>query len=150
MKKKTESVGKWISIIDRYTKMYMQQKYQKHRIGTGQVHILQILYTQEGVSQDFLSKQLIIDKASTTRAINKLEEEQYVIRKPSEIDKRINLVYLTDKARTINEDVLSTMYEWTEIITEDFTDTERELLLEMLEKVALRAVEYNRCLSPTE
>lgn len=136
------SIGKWISIIDRYSQMYIERAYRDSDLGQGQIYLLLTLFQQDGVSQDALSKQLKLDKTTVTRAMKKLEESGYITRVPSSEDRRINLVYLTDKANGIHQEILSTMLQWTDILSEGFALEEKELFLNMLQRTAVNAVKY--------
>jgi len=140
--KQIKSVGKWISIIGRYSQMYITRKYQTYGIGHGQLSFLMQLYQQDGVSQDYLAKKLLMDKTTTARAVQKLEKAGFVSRYPDEADRRVNLVFLTDEAKKIHKQIKSNMYEWTEILTRDFSDDEKNLLLDLLKRVADNAVDY--------
>ncbi len=65
----------------------------------GQGRILAILKMQDGVSTKDLSYLLGIRVSSLNELIAKLEKGGYVTREPSEADKRVMLVKLTDKGR---------------------------------------------------
>lgn len=136
------SIGKWISIIDRYNQMYIEREYRSTNLGQGQIHILLTLFQKDNISQDSLSKELKLDKTTVTRAIKKLEESGYIIRVPSSQDRRVNLIYLTDKAKSIQKEISSTMLAWTEILSDGFTAEEKEQFLNMLRRTADNAVSY--------
>lgn len=142
MTDKIRSIGKWISIIDRYSQTYIEREYRDSDLGQGQIHLLLTLFQQDGVSQDTLSKQLKLDKTTVTRAIKKLDKSGYITRVPSSQDRRVNLVYLTNKAKCIHQEIVSTMLKWTDILSEGFTFEDKELFLNMLKRTAANAVTY--------
>lgn len=142
MSQPIKSVGKWVSMIDRYGQMYIERTYQKYGIGYGQVKFLMLLYQKDGVSQDTLATELRMDKATTTRAIQKLENVGFVKRFPCKEDRRVNLVYLTEEAIKIEQEIKAILATWTDVITKDFSEEEKEQLIEMLKKVADNAVDY--------
>ncbi|SDZ41469.1 DNA-binding transcriptional regulator, MarR family [Evansella caseinilytica] len=137
-----DSIRKWISTIHRYSMTYRSRSFSQHGIGSGQLSFLSVLYQKDGISQDELAQQLHIDKTTAARAIQKLEQLGLVSRKTSTVDRRVNLVFLTQKARDIHPDILSTMQAWTDILVQGFSAAERELLLDMLKKVSRNAVDY--------
>ncbi len=137
-----ESVGKWISTIHRYSMIYKARKFVDVGIGSGQLGFLGVLYRKDGISQDKLAQMLNIDKTTTARALKKLEKQGFVIRKSSERDRRINLVFLTEKALALEPMIKSVMKQWTEILVQDFTDDERTRLLNMLKRISNNAVNY--------
>ncbi|MBA4603075.1 MarR family winged helix-turn-helix transcriptional regulator [Thermoactinomyces mirandus] len=137
-----ESVGKWISTIHRYSMIYKARKFMDVGIGSGQLGFLGVLYRKDGISQDELARKLNIDKTTTARALQKLEKQGFVSRKPSERDRRINLVFLTEKAFALEPMIKSVMKQWTEILVQGFTDDERTQLLDMLKRISDNAVDY--------
>ncbi|SMO72999.1 MarR family winged helix-turn-helix transcriptional regulator [Melghirimyces algeriensis] len=137
-----ESIGKWISTIHRYAHMYFAQESEGLGICGGQFMFLKFLYHQDGVSQEYISKQLLIDKGTTARAIQNLEKLGYVIRKKSQTDRRQNVVFLTEKAHGIKAEVMDKFSRWTEILTKDFSQEETEIILQLLHKMAHNAMEH--------
>lgn len=65
----------------------------------GQGRILAILKMQDGLSTKDLSYLLSLRVSSLNELLAKLEKYGYVTRTPSEADKRVMLVHLTDKGR---------------------------------------------------
>lgn len=139
-----ESIGKWISTIHRYSMIYKSRSFIPYGIGAGQLGFLGVLYQKDGISQDELAQKLNMDKTTTARSVQKLENLGYVRRQPSEEDRRINLVFLTQKSLDMHPHIVSTMQAWTEILVQDFTENERDLLLKMLKKISANAVDYIR------
>lgn len=91
--------------------------------------ILAILWKQDGCSQQVLADLTYRDKPSTTRLIDNLEKEHYVIRQPHATDRRQNLIFLTNKGRQIEKKILEvvaiTIGQATEGLTEEHTDVIR-------------------------
>jgi DNA-binding MarR family transcriptional regulator len=71
------------------------------RIGSGQYIFLMAIAGKERITQKALSKELLIDKTTTAKAISKLEAEGYVRRKSDPEDKRYHLLYLTEEGRAV-------------------------------------------------
>lgn len=63
----------------------------------GQGRILAFLRMKDGISTKDLSYMLDIRVSSLNELLAKLEKAEYITRKPSETDKRIMLIYLTQK-----------------------------------------------------
>ena len=64
------------------------------------------------------------------------EEEAYIYRNKSSIDKRANIIGLTEKALSIKEDFFEVHRQWEEKITSILAEDERELTLILLKKIA--------------
>lgn len=92
--------------------------------------LMAILWEKDGVSQQVLADLTYRDKPSTTRLIDNLEKQQYVIRRPHATDRRQNLIFLTEKGHYIQPKIMEvmgdTMQQVTEGLTEEQTNTIRE------------------------
>ena len=69
----------------------------------GQGRILALLKLRDGISTKDLSYLLGVRVSSLNELISKLEKSGHVTREPSEQDKRVMLVKLTDKGRSMEE-----------------------------------------------
>lgn len=96
-----------------------------------------------GVSQDSLSKRTYINKSNVARQLAFLEENGFVLRKPSDKDKRILQVFPTEKAYEALPVIQRAQEEWEQQLTEGFTDEQKEALRAQLADIKARAV---RCL----
>jgi DNA-binding MarR family transcriptional regulator len=132
MPTKRDSIARYISILYRSGGSYLAKRFSKYNIGSGQQTFLIYLSFNEGITQDELSSELYVDKATTARALKKLEKEGYILRKTDEEDKRANRVYLSEAGRQIMPDIYSILEQWNEILTADFTDEEKDLALMLL------------------
>lgn len=141
---KHDSIGRHISILYRYGSCYIGKELEKYNIGKGQYTFLVTLFRYDGIRQEDLSELLNIDKGTTARAIKKLEEEGYVVRKINPEDRRSYGVYITDKARSIGEDILNTLNKWNDVISIDFTKEEKELSLDLLKRMTENAVKFKK------
>lgn len=90
--------GRCISILDRLMKMYYDRGLSDFEIGWGQQFYVEYLYDHPGASAQEMVACIRVDKATLTKVIKKLTEIDYVQVVRSEEDKRIKLLYLTDKA----------------------------------------------------
>lgn len=133
-------IGKWISCMYRISQTYFDQMFEKFGIGSGHFSFLLCLYRQEGVTQEAISKKLYIDKATTARAMMKLESLGYVERHVDEEDRRANKVYLTEKGRAIEPEIRRCLKEWAEFVTEGLTEEEARQAYSLLERMALNAI----------
>lgn len=133
------NLGRSIAILSRYSRWFMDQNMAAYEFGSGQHGFLFFLYDHNGSSQDEISKALELDKATTARAIQKLEDNGYVTRKTSEKDKRINNVFLTEKAFAIQTEIKHYSTQWTAILTQDMTPEELIQLSSLMGKLAQNA-----------
>jgi DNA-binding MarR family transcriptional regulator len=133
------SLARWVSILYRYGQSYVTKRIESYNLGSGQFVALITLFGNDGISQDQMSKYLKIDKASIAKAVRPLEKEGYIRREVDENDKRAYKVYLTQKAFDIREELFEVINEWENTLLSDLSDSDKELFLKFLKKVALNA-----------
>lgn len=68
-----------------------------------QYELLQVLWTEDNVNQQTISKRLQKDKYNVTKLLNTLTKRGFVQRKMCQEDKRNNFVVLTDKGIEIKK-----------------------------------------------
>lgn len=95
-----------------------------------------------GISQDKLARRICINKSNVARQVAVLEEEGFIIRKPSEADKRVMELYPTEKTLEVMPQINDVLMCWEDCITHDLTDEEQELITKMLMKMKARASLY--------
>lgn len=139
-------LGRWFSILHRMSMRHITQGLKKFNIGSGQIMFLLELYHSDGVRQEELSSLLNIDGANTTRAISKLEEEGYVVRKPDQEDGRAYRIYLTQRALEIKPNLFSLMRSWDDKLLGSLNTEEQEQFLKLLKKIGHSVSEYDRCI----
>lgn len=123
------------SIIHRQSSMYLDRQLRKHDItGSQYTHIL-VICENPGISQEEISNKLKIDKGSVARTIKQFELEGYITRLISAGDKRQYQIYPTDKARAVYENIHGIAVASENRLTKDFTEIERNILKNLLDKV---------------
>lgn len=130
-----EHIGKYIGELHRASGIYFSKKFSKFGIGAGQYVFLLNLYKNSGITQEELTEKVKLDKATTARAIKKLEDEGYVSRVKKESDKRAYRLELTEKAENIKEEVYSIMEQWENKVRSCLTKEETEELINLLSKL---------------
>jgi len=138
------SVGRYISCIYRNFHIYLHHQLEQYNLGSGQFHFLMMLYHKDGVNQETLAETLNIDKATSARAIKKLEEQGYVTRKRDEKDRRNYNIYLTEKAKKLQPTIKTILQQWTEQLLQDITKKEEQYLFTILEKISKNATELRK------
>lgn len=134
------SVGKLVSSIYWHTQSYIEKKLKDYNIGIGEIPILMELSHKGSINQKDLTKELHINKATTSREIKKLIAKGYVKRRREEEDKRNYIISLTEKGREIVPIIKKVLKEWREKILKGFSRDERKFILNALEKVIENAI----------
>ncbi|KPU42439.1 multiple antibiotic resistance protein MarR [Oxobacter pfennigii] len=130
-----KSIGRLLSILHRQSQVYINYALKEYDITSAEYSFLLRLYVQDGITQDELSCYLCIDKAATARAIKSLECKGYVTRDKIDDDKRVNKVYLSDKAKQCKDEVIKKVWQWSDILTEDMNEETVEAVMTALEKM---------------
>ncbi len=146
VKKMTQKIsfGRLISIIYQNISIYIDSALKEHGIGTGQISFLIALQHEDGINQETLTAQFGVNKATTARAIAKLEKEGYVTRKRDEADHRAYKIYLTNKGRELNPKLKSVLQQLTETLSTGLTKEEKASVIRLLEKMSQNILAENK------
>ena len=128
-------IGKYISLLHRKGSIFINRELSNYGIGSGQFMFLLELYIKDGRNQEELSERLKIDKGTTARALKKLEEQGFITRLKDECDKRSNKIYLTQKAKDVQENVYDILDEWNKKLRESLSKEEEDIVEKLLMKV---------------
>lgn len=129
MKKyETESISRYINQFYRQGISFFGREYKEYGIGAGQYQFLVYLYIRDGLTHEELTEKIGVDKAAASRALSKLEDMGYIVRKQDTEDKRKYYIYLTDYARERREVILEISKKWEATLVS-------ELSPEMLEQL---------------
>ena len=94
---------------------------------------------EEGRSQEQLTAVLCLNKSTVARSLASLEEKGYVKRVPSEEDRRVLLVYPTDKMRALYPKVRQVTEEWNERVSEGISEEELTVCESVLKRMQEKA-----------
>ena len=93
------------------------------------------LWMKDGQSQVELAEILGKDKTTIARLINSMEKSLLVVRIPSKEDKRINLIYLTQKGKEVQKKVMASLQESLQEALKGVDKNEEEITKEVLKQV---------------
>jgi DNA-binding MarR family transcriptional regulator len=94
-----------------------------------------VLYNNDGINQEAISKILNYDKATIGRAVNKLIKEDYVNRETDPADRRAYNLHLTQKGKLLEPELKSILKGSTSTLLKDFSAREREIAFELLQRM---------------
>ncbi len=132
---KTEPIGKIISYIYRYQRIFLDRELEPYGIGSGQFCFMMSLLRKEGVRQEDLARKYKMDKATAARAIKKLESTGYVYRRQDPEDKRAYRVFVTEKGRNMAEKMMEIALKWDATVLSGFSKEEKQLQAAFLERM---------------
>ena len=111
------------------------QLLQSFDIAPEQRATLEIIKYETDVNQTKIANILGKDKTTISRTLNTLENKNLITK--SQIDKRTNLIQLTQKGEDILNDSFSSVKDFRKKLTSNLSEEEINQLVSLLEKVAL-------------
>ena len=135
MDKTYEDMRIYISVLYRQFQIYINNNTKDLQISASEYIFLMEMYKNDNMSQEQLSKNLIIDKS--------LEEKEYIIRKKDDNDKRTNRIKLTKKGIEIKDRLSNLLEEWNNEITSDIDKNLLNTVIDTINKMSIKAIEKN-------
>ncbi len=93
------------------------------------------LAKRDGRTQLDLVKATHLKAPTISVALQKMERDGYVIRRPDEYDLRATRVFLTEKGRAVDDTIKKRIHEEEELAMSSLTPSERDTLVRILGKI---------------
>lgn len=135
-------ITRQLSILARCQLMYRANRLRESGLLPPHYNYVIPICRNPGLSQEQLARRVYFDKYNVTRHLNKLEEHGYVERRPSDNDKRVMLVYPTQKMLELLPQVRQCIDEWDTLLFDSLSEEELEQFNATLLKITRRAQEY--------
>ncbi|MBI9011713.1 MAG: MarR family transcriptional regulator [Clostridiales bacterium] len=142
---KRELIGKYIGAIHRHQQVMVNNQLRQYGIGSGQYIFFLTIFKNPGISQKELTELIKIDKATTAKALKKLEEQGYIYRTANEDDKRYNRLYLTEAGIKFQPKLIEILDDITEMISRGINDEQYDEIVKSL-KIILDNLLTGTCL----
>lgn len=111
------------------------ERLDKLNLSIGQPKVLDFLYEHNGCMQKEIAHGCMIQQASVTSLLLKMEQEGYIRRVTENGNRRSLYVYLTEKGTQTARQVREVMAQTEEEALAGFGEEERETLLSMLSRI---------------
>lgn len=128
--------------IDKMAHSFINEKLKNSELSMGLFFYILELEDHDGINLNHLSQCLFMDRANTTRAINKLIKLGYVVKKTDEQDLRAYKLYLTEKGHSAAQRLNDIFIEWRDLISEGVSDDQAEEVLTISKKLYENALRY--------
>ncbi len=128
-----------LTFISRCGSQYRAGELEPLGITARQASSLMAISRTPGISQDHLSRRVVLNKSNITRQLDKLESMGLVYRSPSPKDKRVTQVFLTEKAQELIPQIRQIYRQWREYLLTGLTDQECAALEQLVGKLEARA-----------
>ncbi|MET1415806.1 MarR family transcriptional regulator [Roseibium sp. HPY-6] len=92
------------------------------------------LWTKEGQTQKALVKLLDIEQATLANTLSRMERDGLIVRRASEDDGRVQQIFLTERAKSLEKDALGAATLQNAEALADFTENEKAQFLEFMRR----------------
>ena len=92
-----------------------------------------------GISQDRLAQKICINKSNVARQAAILEDDGFILRKPSQADKRVMELYPTEKTLTLMPEITEILNKWEDFLLADLSEEEVEHVHFILQRMRDKA-----------
>jgi MarR family transcriptional regulator, organic hydroperoxide resistance regulator len=134
---KNKEGGFLISQIHQLSGRIFSKKLREHRIDINhaQGRIIFALWKNDKIPINNLAKETSLSKSTLTTMLERLEKSGYIIRKQSEIDKRVTIVCLTKKSNPLRNEFQKISSYMIDLFYNRFTDDEIDQFESSLKKI---------------
>lgn len=137
-----ENIGYLIAKAHKSLKKKHMEILSEFGLTPPQFGVLKRLYEEDGRSASELVDRLFSDRSTIMAIIDKLEEKDFVRREPDRLDRRVNRIFLTEKAGRIQPDLLAKTEELLRAVSSVLSPEEIEILVNSLTKLYRFAMNY--------
>ncbi|EAF8580887.1 MarR family transcriptional regulator [Listeria monocytogenes] len=140
MADRQESLAKAIAIIHRSESTFKNKKLLETGLNIGQLRYLWTLYKEDGISQESMARRFMVDKASVTRHIKRLEELGMIRREIDAKDRRIQRIFVTETGFQMRDLIEEVTAEWSALLTANFSEKEKDDLMHLIGRLSDNAI----------
>lgn len=137
------SIIKYISICDRYTKMYLDKVLQQFKINSSQYMYIIHICQNPGMTQDQFMNCFYLHPSNITRSLSSLEKAGFILKTINDDDKRTCRLYPTDKAHQAYHKIDHIIQKCEEQLLEESL-LEKDELEGIVKRLAINAMKMNK------
>ena len=138
-----KQVGVFLNLVHCQFKQYIKTIFNKHGINLTpeQFLVMDTLWDDGILSQQQIADIIYKDKNSVTKLIDALENKGLVARIPDKGDRRMNMIHLTERAKSLKEDATEVALQCTNSIIDDIPKEELLSFIRVLTKMSQNMIE---------
>jgi len=130
--RRSESFGYLVNYCGRLFARALERRIGPHGLFPGQMPALLALWEREGISQAELCRIVQVEQPTMANTLNRMERDDLIRREPDPNDRRRTLIYLTDRARALEEPITSLAHEVNRIAIGSLSEDERGEAMRLL------------------
>lgn len=138
--------GKYLSILIRKSRFCLEPTLSKLGLSRELIPYMMAVFEDPGISQEGITRQVYVDKATTAKTVRKLTGLGYLRREQDPEDMRKYRVYLTEEGERILSELVDTLKMMNEIYLQGFSEEERETFRSFLLRILDNVIEYKNSL----
>lgn len=123
---------KWLSVADRFYKIYLDKQLAPFGINSSQHMFLIKICNSPGILQDSLMDMFYVHPSNIVRTVAALEKQGLITRTANAEDKRTWKLYPTDRALEVVDEVQNICENTEALLTQGFREEEKALFQELL------------------
>lgn len=124
-----------IGVIAKILDSIANIEFKQYQLTRGQYMYLTRICEHPGLTQTELIDLLKVDRATATRAVQRLEEHGFVRREVDQQDRKLKHIWPTDHAQTVYPRIKAENDFSTQVALAGFSDTETQQLSELLARM---------------
>lgn len=128
-------IMKKMNIISRCQAMYRNERAASEELSACHSAFVLTVCRAPGLSQEELAREICLNKSTVTRTLSYLEEHGFVERRSDAQDKRVLLVYPTEKMLSVLPRVREVTREWNALISRGIDEEEMRVFFSVLERM---------------
>ncbi|WP_157019293.1 MarR family winged helix-turn-helix transcriptional regulator [Mesorhizobium xinjiangense] len=132
----TDRLGFLLHDAARLIRRRFERRNAAYGLSAAQWRLLFRLIKEEGAPQVRLAEWLEIEPISVSRLLDRMEEGGWIERRQDASDRRVRVIYATDKAREVYDAVKSVAFEVYEEALAGMDDGERAALIAGLQRIS--------------
>ncbi|WP_406645981.1 MarR family transcriptional regulator [Aliisedimentitalea scapharcae] len=113
----------------------LNKRLQATGLAPAQFMVLLELWQADGRTQADLMGALDVEQATMANTLSRMDRDGLIVRRPSETDGRSRIVFLSDKARALEQAAKAAAWHQNEVALRGLDPEERGLFLSLMRKV---------------
>lgn len=112
---------------------------QSHHLNTSEFGAMELLYNRGAQPMQSMASRLLMASSSMTYVIDQLEKKGMIKRNPSDDDKRVIMVELTDEGKDFFDKIFPKHVQTLTTMYQNLNDEEIHTIIETLKKIGYQA-----------
>lgn len=129
------SFGWMVNVVANHAEKKFELELKKHGLTVALWPTMMCLWEEEGVTQRDIAAKSKVENSTTTRTLDKLEKLDLVERRADPNSRRSFRIYLTDKGRAMQEDLLPVPVAVNQELMDVLDESEQKEMIRLLQKM---------------